>query len=126
MSLSSPVSIEIDAPDLAALAEAVLARTYGAPAEGGAGEWLVGVLATGSGPRALLAAVVAEVEAIAQEEATGVVSCSVSGAIATDDGQRAWGYVALGGKARERIAPAIVAVEQRGAGWRAVLAEGAS
>ena len=121
MPLPTPTNVEIDAPDLATLLEAVLAHMYGDEPDAGDGVWLVGFTATAAEPRALLAAAIAEVPAIAAEEEAGVVSCSVSGVMATDEGWRAWGFVTVGVGTTMRRVPPRVAVERHGGGWRAVL-----
>jgi hypothetical protein len=113
-------TIQITAPDLPELFERALAHRFGANEAAGDDHYLAGFAAVGADLTLALAATLAEVGAIAAEHDAGIVRCEVSGVMATDEGQRAWGFVALDPDA-SGPAPAdvTVGVERVDGGWRA-------
>jgi hypothetical protein len=121
------IDITVDgAADLAMLFERVLMRVFEANEDVAedADAFLAGFATGAADVPALLRATVAEAAALAEEQGAGVLGCSVSGVMATDEGHRAWGFLTLtgspGGNAGVGVDVERVAVEQVGRGrWRA-------
>lgn len=126
---TSSTTTQIAASDLTGLLERALAHRFGA-GDAEAGHYLAGFAVTGADATATLAATLAAVAAVGIDHDAGVVRCDVSGVMATDEGQRAWGFVTLDPAAPAPAdASATVTVERVESGWRAtvtVAAAGAS
>jgi hypothetical protein len=122
MSAPTSITVQLTAPDLPELFERTLAHRYGEREATGEGHYLTGFAATGAEVSAVLAATLAEVAAVAAEQDAGIVRCDVSGVMATDEGQRAWGFVALDPAASAPAdATVSVVVERTEGGWRAAV-----
>jgi hypothetical protein len=116
-------TVQFTAAELPELFERALAYRFGERASGGEGQYLAGFAASGPDVAAALLATIGEVAAVAAEQDAGVVHCDVSGVMATDEGQRAWGFVALDPAASAPAEAAVTAaVERIDGGWRAEIA----
>jgi hypothetical protein len=113
-----------DASDLTVLFERVLTQVFEVDEDGpeDAEAYLVGFAARAADVSALLRATVAEAAALAEEHGAGVLGCSVSGVMATDEGHRAWGFLTLVARGDAGVGVDVeqTAVEPIGHGrWRA-------